>query len=66
MKIGKFLKDKRIKENKTQIEMCKSIGICKVTLVKLENIKFYRPSFKIITKLANYFNVSTDEIIRML
>lgn len=62
MRLKNYLYDYRIKNNLTQNQIADEIGISVVTYLYLEKNSKPNPSFKIVDKLAKYFNVTPQEI----
>ena len=61
MQIGSKLKELRIAEGLTQQELSAKLGISRVNYTRYETDKV-RPDYETIIKLANFYNVSLDEI----
>lgn len=61
MDIGKKLKELRLMNGLTQDELSKKIGISRVNYTRYENGKV-RPDYETLIKIADYFDVSLDEI----
>ena len=58
----KRLKDLRLKENLSQLELSKKLNISNVTLSQYEN-GVRRPDIGTVARLADYFNVSLDYLL---
>jgi len=61
LQIGSKLKELRIAEGLTQQELSAKLGISRVNYTRYETDKV-RPDYETIIKLANFYNVSLDEI----
>lgn len=61
MQIGNKLKELRISEGLTQQELSVRLGISRVNYTKYETDKV-RPDYETLIKLADFYNVSLDEI----
>ena len=59
--LGKKLKELRKGENLTQKELAKILGISRVNYTRYET-DAVRPDYETIVKIADYYNVSLDEI----
>ena len=59
--LGKKLKELRKSENLTQEELAKILGISRVNYTRYET-DAVRPDYETIVKIADYYNVSLDEI----
>lgn len=62
MDIGNIIKQLRTKNNLTQQELGKILGVEKSTISMYENNKS-RPDDDIKSKIADYFNVTTDYLL---
>lgn len=60
--IEQRLKELRFQKNLTQNDLASILGVAKTTLAAYEQSK-NQPSIETITKIANYFNVSTDYLL---
>ncbi|MBI4061054.1 MAG: helix-turn-helix transcriptional regulator [Elusimicrobia bacterium] len=58
------LKDLRAKQNLTQEDLAKAVGVTRVTINYIENGE-YRPSLELAFLLAKFFGKSIEEIFRM-
>ena len=61
MQIGNKLKELRISEGLTQQELSVRLGISRVNYTSYETDKV-RPDYETLIKLADFYNVSLDEI----
>lgn len=61
MQIGNRLKELRISEGLTQQELSVKLGISRVNYTRYETDKV-RPDYETLIKLADFYNVSLDEI----
>lgn len=61
MQIGNKLKELRISEGLTQQELSMRLGISRVNYTRYETDKV-RPDYETLIKLADFYNVSLDEI----
>lgn len=61
MQIGNKLKELRISEGLTQQELSVRLGISRVNYTRYETDKV-RPDYETLIKLADFYNVSLDEI----
>ena len=61
MNLGKKLKELRHSFGITQDELAKTIGISRVNYTRYENGKV-RPDYETIIKIADYYDVSLDDI----
>lgn len=61
MQIGNKLKELRISEGLTQRELSVRLGISRVNYTRYETDKV-RPDYETLIKLADFYNVSLDEI----
>ena len=61
LQIGNKLKELRISEGLTQQELSVRLGISRVNYTKYETDKV-RPDYETLIKLADFYNVSLDEI----
>ncbi len=61
MQIGKKLKELRKSENLTQQQLADILGISRVNYTRYETDKV-RPDYETIIKLADFYDVSLDEI----
>ena len=61
MQIGNKLKELRISEGLTQQELSVRLGISRVNYTRYETYKV-RPDYETLIKLADFYNVSLDEI----
>ena len=59
---GNKLKNIRLKNNFTQLEMANKLGITKGTISKWENGKL-EPDIEMIKAIAYILNISTDELL---
>lgn len=59
---GKKLKELRKENNLTQLELAKILDVSKTTICQWETSK-QEPSLEIISKLAYYFDVTTDYLL---
>lgn len=59
--IGKKLKELRIAANLTQDNLSEKLQISRVNYTRYENGKV-RPSYEILVKLADFYDVSLDEM----
>jgi len=63
-KIQKFLKKKLTEEKLTRKDFAQKSGIPYPTVNKLINAVSLNPDFETILKIANYFNCSTNEVLK--
>ena len=56
------LKDLRMQHGLTQAQLAKELGIGMSTIGMYES-DIRKPSFEVLTRIANYFNVSIDYLI---
>ena len=61
LQIGNKLKELRISEGLTQQELSVKLGISRVNYTRYETDKV-RPDYETLIKLADFYNVSLDEI----
>ena len=61
LQIGNKLKELRISEGLTQQELSERLGISRVNYTRYETDKV-RPDYETLIKLADFYNVSLDEI----
>ena len=61
LQIGNRLKELRISEGLTQQELSVKLGISRVNYTRYETDKV-RPDYETLIKLADFYNVSLDEI----
>ena len=61
LQIGNKLKELRISEGLTQQELSMKLGISRVNYTRYETDKV-RPDYETLIKLADFYNVSLDEI----
>lgn len=61
LQIGNKLKELRISEGLTQQELSVRLGISRVNYTRYETDKV-RPDYETLIKLADFYNVSLDEI----
>lgn len=62
IKIGKFLKELRKENGLTQEKLAEMLGVSNRSVSRWEN-GVNMPDFDLVIELANYYNVSTDEIL---
>lgn len=62
LNIGKCIVNERHKKKVTQEELAKFLGISKAAVSKWESGISY-PSITILPKLAEFFNITVDELI---
>lgn len=62
MAFGKRLRELRLKKDLTQADLAKIIGLGESTISFYESNK-RQPDYEILTKLATFFNVSTDYLL---
>ena len=62
--IANNLKDLRAKQNLTQEDLAKAVGVTRVTINYIENGE-YRPSLELAFLLAKFFRKSIEEIFRV-
>lgn len=60
--IGRKIKDLRNKYKFTQTELAEKVGVTKSTIAAYEN-NSRQPSYEVLIKLADVFNVSTDSLL---
>ncbi len=60
--LGKNIKEYRLEKGLTQKELAENIGVTQGTIHFWEQ-EINEPSSGYIVKLANYFNISTDELL---
>lgn len=63
MKIGERFKELRIKNELNQIEFAQRVGISQSTLSEIEKGKS-KPSVETVVSTSNYFNVTTDWLLK--
>lgn len=61
MKIGRKLKELRLSENLTQEQLAAIIDVSRVNYTRYETDKV-RPDYEILVKIADFYDVSLDEI----
>ncbi|MBE5744167.1 MAG: helix-turn-helix transcriptional regulator [Clostridiales bacterium] len=61
MKIGNKLKELRLSENLTQEQLSEKVGVSRVNYTRYETDKV-RPDYETLIKLADFYDVSLDEI----
>lgn len=61
-KYGKLLKNERKARNLTQIDLAKAIGISQQAISYYEN-DINEPSISICEKIADFYNITIDELI---
>jgi transcriptional regulator with XRE-family HTH domain len=62
MTIGNIIKQRRIEQNITQIDLAKRIGVSRQTISNWENDKTL-PDIDYIIELAQLFNLSVDQLL---
>lgn len=60
--IGKIIKQLREEKNITQADLAKAVGVTTSSIGMYET-EARKPSYEIVVKLANYFNVTTDYLL---
>lgn len=63
MSIGARLKELRIKKNKSLQEVADAVGASKAHIWELERGGTKNPSMELLTKLANFFDVSVSNLV---
>lgn len=61
MQIGKKLKELRLSEKLTQEELAAKLNISRVNYTRYETDKV-RPDFETLIKIADFYDISLDEI----
>lgn len=61
MNIGKKLKELRIQQNLTQETLSNLLGISRVNYTRYENDKV-RPDYETLIKIADFYDVSLDDL----
>lgn len=61
-KIGEKLRILRTRQNLTSRELGAALGVSNSYIIRIENGK-KRPSIDLVAKIANFFHVSTDQLI---
>ena len=61
MNIGKKLKELRIQQNLTQEMLSDLLGISRVNYTRYENDKV-RPDYETLIKIADFYDVSLDDL----
>lgn len=61
MQIGKKLKELRLSEKLTQEELAVKLNISRVNYTRYETDKV-RPDFETLIKIADFYDISLDEI----
>ena len=61
MLIGKKLKELRIAENLTQEQLSSRLNVSRVNYTRYETDKV-RPDYETLIKIADYYDISLDEI----
>lgn len=61
MLIGKKLKELRLAENLTQDQLAKKLNINRVNYTRYETDKV-RPDYETLIKIADFYDISLDEI----
>lgn len=61
MNIGKKLKELRIQQNLTQEMLSNLLGISRVNYTRYENDKV-RPDYETLIKIADFYDVSLDDL----
>lgn len=61
MQIGKKLKELRLSEKLTQVELAKILKISRVNYTRYET-DASRPDYETLIKIADFYDVSLDEI----
>ena len=61
MELGKKLKQLRKSEGLTQAEIAKKLNLSRVNYTRYENGKV-RPDYETIIKIADYYDISLDEL----
>lgn len=64
MKLSKKLKELRVENKVTQIQLSKELGISQATLCRYESGSFV-PDAEAIKKYCEYFGVSADELLEI-
>lgn len=59
--IKNHIKVLRAEHNLTQADLATELGIARQTVISIEKYK-YTPSLELAFKIANYFNVSIDQV----
>jgi putative transcriptional regulator len=65
MAVQNRIKELRMKNNITQIQMAKDLQVTRQTIVAIEN-NHYNPSLELTLKLAQYFKASVEEIFELV
>lgn len=60
--LGKRIKKLRKEKNLTQVELSKIIGVT-TSMVGMYETDARKPSYEVLLKIAEYFNVSTDYLL---
>lgn len=61
---GDVVKKLRINQNISQVELAKKLGVSKQTVSNWENNNI-QPSIDMLTKVAEYFSVTTDYLLEL-
>ncbi len=59
-----YVKDYRLKDGTTQIELSERTGLSRKTVAMLEQNSGCNPSLGTLMRVAAYFNVSVDKLIK--
>lgn len=62
--IANKLKDLRAKQNLTQEDLAKAVGVTRVTINYIENLE-YRPSLELAFLLARFFGKTIEDIFQI-
>lgn len=60
--IGERIKSLRKEKNITQVELGKAVGVS-TSMIGMYETKARKPSYEVLLKIANYFDVTTDYLI---
>lgn len=59
-----YVKDLRVSEGITQAELSDRTGVCRKTIALLEQQSGYNPSLGTLKRVAAYFDISIDKLIK--
>lgn len=64
MKLAQNIRNLRQSKNMTQVQLAKTLGVCKSNVWKYEHGQLL-PPLDIVIKLSNLFDLSIDELVNM-
>lgn len=60
--LGKKIKELRLENNITQEDLAKQVGVS-TSMIGMYETGARKPSYEVLIKMANYFNVTTDHLL---